>query len=182
MKEVKTWHISHEETNYLWACLLWGYRVIIPSYLRKQLLDELHGAYLGIVKMNPQAKGNMRQMGIINPNISPKLRHAHKNRKPSKSLKNGHELWSSPKWNPTLCFEMAECVLQSGEPQSWESDLELTIQTYGRNNFIKFFFIKGLYFSSYEISFFSSTKLQISITEIPPVVKCTQFVSFQLLV
>ncbi|XP_063900178.1 uncharacterized protein K02A2.6-like [Zophobas morio] len=38
------------------GCLLWGYRVIIPSKLRKRLLDELHGAHLGIVKMKAIAR------------------------------------------------------------------------------------------------------------------------------
>ena len=31
---------------------MWKYRIIIPQSLRVDLLEELHGAHLGVVKMN----------------------------------------------------------------------------------------------------------------------------------
>jgi len=37
-------------------CVLWGYRVIIPNSLRLELLEELHGAHLGVVKMKTLAR------------------------------------------------------------------------------------------------------------------------------
>lgn len=37
-------------------CLLWGYRVVVPTRLRKQLLDELHASHLGIAKMKSVAR------------------------------------------------------------------------------------------------------------------------------
>ncbi|KAG6438794.1 hypothetical protein O3G_MSEX000230 [Manduca sexta] len=32
-------------------CLLWGYRVIIPKNIRKNIMDELHASHLGITRM-----------------------------------------------------------------------------------------------------------------------------------
>jgi len=36
--------------------LMWGYRVIIPSKFRKSLLEEIHGAHLGMAKMKAVAR------------------------------------------------------------------------------------------------------------------------------
>ena len=35
-------------------CLTWGHRVIIPSELRPKMLEELHDAHMGVVKMKSQ--------------------------------------------------------------------------------------------------------------------------------
>ena len=37
-------------------CLLWGYRVIIPQKLRKNILNSLHESHLGIVKTKALAR------------------------------------------------------------------------------------------------------------------------------
>ncbi|CAG9114277.1 unnamed protein product [Plutella xylostella] len=37
-------------------CLVWGYRVVIPSKLRSSVLDELHEGHCGIVKMKQIAR------------------------------------------------------------------------------------------------------------------------------
>ena len=41
------------------GCLMWGHGVIIPYTLRKQLLNELHSAHLGICKMKSLARAYM---------------------------------------------------------------------------------------------------------------------------
>ncbi|XP_031347140.1 uncharacterized protein K02A2.6-like [Photinus pyralis] len=38
------------------GCVMWGYRIIIPTKFRQQLLDELHSSHLGIVKMKSIAR------------------------------------------------------------------------------------------------------------------------------
>lgn len=38
------------------GCILWGMRIIIPSKLRKGILEELHDSHLGIVKMKSLAR------------------------------------------------------------------------------------------------------------------------------
>ncbi|KAK9685994.1 Integrase zinc binding domain [Popillia japonica] len=36
--------------------LMWGYRVVIPAKFRKQLLEEIHGAHNGVVRMKALAR------------------------------------------------------------------------------------------------------------------------------
>ena len=38
------------------GCILWGGRVVIPSQLREQVVEELHAAHPGIVKMKSLAR------------------------------------------------------------------------------------------------------------------------------
>ncbi|XP_018406502.1 PREDICTED: uncharacterized protein K02A2.6-like [Cyphomyrmex costatus] len=38
------------------GCIMWGYRVVIPPSLRAELLVELHGIHLGVVKMKALAR------------------------------------------------------------------------------------------------------------------------------
>jgi len=35
---------------------MWGHRVIVPKTLQKEMLNELHSTYLGIVKMKTLAR------------------------------------------------------------------------------------------------------------------------------
>ncbi|KAH1028423.1 hypothetical protein HUJ05_001777 [Dendroctonus ponderosae] len=42
------------------GCLLKGFCVVIPKNLRKQILQEIHMAHTGIVKMKPLARGHQR--------------------------------------------------------------------------------------------------------------------------
>ena len=38
------------------GCVMWGYRVIVPVTLREKVLNELHDAHMGIVKMKALAR------------------------------------------------------------------------------------------------------------------------------
>lgn len=38
------------------GCVMWGYRIVIPTILRKKVLSELHNTHLGIVKMKMLAR------------------------------------------------------------------------------------------------------------------------------
>jgi len=38
------------------GCVILGYKVVIPSKSRKQILDELHSTHLGIVKIKALAR------------------------------------------------------------------------------------------------------------------------------
>ncbi|XP_053395598.1 uncharacterized protein K02A2.6-like [Mercenaria mercenaria] len=46
------------------GCLLWGIRVVIPTKLRKQILDLLHASHPGIVRMKNLARGYVWYPGI----------------------------------------------------------------------------------------------------------------------
>ncbi|EZA56038.1 hypothetical protein X777_04041 [Ooceraea biroi] len=41
------------------GCIMWGHRIIIPYALRKRVLQDLHSAHLGIVKMKMIARSHM---------------------------------------------------------------------------------------------------------------------------
>ncbi|XP_057329775.1 uncharacterized protein K02A2.6-like [Microplitis mediator] len=40
-------------------CLMWGYRMVVPKSLRKYLLEELHSAHAGIVRMKAMARSHV---------------------------------------------------------------------------------------------------------------------------
>lgn len=46
----KPFHSKSEKLSVESGCVLWGYRTIIPTKLRKQILQDLHRSHLGIVK------------------------------------------------------------------------------------------------------------------------------------
>ena len=49
----------------LWnGCIMWGVRIVIPSCLRSRLLQELHTAHLGVVKMKKIARSFIWWPGI----------------------------------------------------------------------------------------------------------------------
>ena len=57
-------HTRRNELSVHEGCLMWGLRVVIPSKLRKKVLDELHSGHLGVVKMKTLARGYAWWPGI----------------------------------------------------------------------------------------------------------------------
>jgi len=45
-------------------CVYWGLRVVIPSKLRKQVLEELHVGHMGMVKMKALARSHVWWPGL----------------------------------------------------------------------------------------------------------------------
>lgn len=56
--QLKPFKTRANELNIEHDLLLWGYRVIIPSALRKKFLGELHSTHSGIVKMKAKARSH----------------------------------------------------------------------------------------------------------------------------
>ncbi|XP_059047663.1 uncharacterized protein K02A2.6-like [Achroia grisella] len=46
------------------GCLVWGYRVVIPSSLRATVLNELHSGHIGVVKMKQLARNYLWWEGL----------------------------------------------------------------------------------------------------------------------
>lgn len=46
------------------GCVMWRMRVVIPNSLRDQVLDELHGGHLGVVKMQRLARSHVWRPGL----------------------------------------------------------------------------------------------------------------------
>ena len=49
--ELKPYFIRRHELTVEANCLLWGRKVIVPEKLQSAVLEELHTAHLGVVKM-----------------------------------------------------------------------------------------------------------------------------------
>ncbi|VVC41753.1 Ribonuclease H-like domain,Integrase, catalytic core,Reverse transcriptase domain [Cinara cedri] len=54
--DLKPYKDRHTDLSVEQGCLMLGYRVVIPSKSRKQILDELHSTHLGVVKMKAVAR------------------------------------------------------------------------------------------------------------------------------
>lgn len=55
-KELEPYKNRAKELSCENGILMWGYRVIIPTKFRSQLLREIHGAHMGVVKMKMLAR------------------------------------------------------------------------------------------------------------------------------
>ena len=64
----KPYYKRRNELTVHQGCILWGIRVAIPSKLQCNVLEELHDANLGVVKMKSQARSY-----ILWPNINGRL-------------------------------------------------------------------------------------------------------------
>ena len=49
---LKPFHSRRLELTLENDCVIWEYSIVVPQSLRTDLLEEFHGAHLGVVKMN----------------------------------------------------------------------------------------------------------------------------------
>ena len=54
--DLKPYYIRKDELSIEAGCLLWGYRIIIPSNLRGSILNELHSGHIGASRMKGLAR------------------------------------------------------------------------------------------------------------------------------
>lgn len=62
--DLKTYFVRRNELYVDRGCIVWGYRLVIPTQLRETLLNELHVGHLGIVKMKSLARSIIWWPGI----------------------------------------------------------------------------------------------------------------------
>lgn len=56
IERLKHFHVRKNELHLECDMLMWGHRVVIPAKLRRNILNELHSAHTGIVKMKSTAR------------------------------------------------------------------------------------------------------------------------------
>lgn len=62
--DLKPYFLRRNELYVEGGCVLWGYRVIIPTNLRKEILQELHIGHVGMVKMKSTARSYVWWPGL----------------------------------------------------------------------------------------------------------------------
>lgn len=62
--ELKAFFNKRNELTVARGCLLWGYRIVIPTVLRKNLVRELHVGRMSIVKMKAVARSYICWAGL----------------------------------------------------------------------------------------------------------------------
>ena len=62
--ELAPYYARRDELTMSQWCLMWGIRVVIPTKLCSQVLDEMHDGHLGVVKMKSFARSRVWWPGI----------------------------------------------------------------------------------------------------------------------
>lgn len=66
IEELKPYYYRKSELYIEQGCIVYRYRIIIPTILRKKILNELHAGHLGIVKMKSMARNYVYWANIDN--------------------------------------------------------------------------------------------------------------------
>ena len=62
--ELRPYWRKREEIAIKGDCVMWGTRIIIPTKLRKRVIEELHTAHPGVVRMKALARSHVRWPGL----------------------------------------------------------------------------------------------------------------------
>ena len=92
--EFKPYHIRRNELTVEANCLLWGRKVIISEKLQDKVLEELHTAHPGVVRMKSIAR-----IHVWWPGIDKKIEEVVKSCLPCQSIRNKPPLTSLHLWN-----------------------------------------------------------------------------------
>ena len=109
-EEMKKYFQKRNELSVEQGILMWGFRVIIPKMFRKQLLEDIHGSHLGIVKMKSIARSYFWWPGLdkdiedeanscqycLSERRNPPAHHLHVWEYPSKPFERVHADFAGP--------------------------------------------------------------------------------------
>ena len=92
--ELRPYHKRKDELIVEANCLLWGRKVIVPEKLQNKVLEELHTAHPGVVRMKSIAR-----IHVWWPGIDKKIEEVVKGCLPCQSNRNKPPLTSLHLWN-----------------------------------------------------------------------------------
>ena len=92
--ELKPYYTRKDELTVEANCLLWGRKVIVPEKLQSKVLEELHTAHPGVVRMKSCAR-----IHVWWPGIDKKIEEMVKSCLPCQSIRNKPPLTSLHCWN-----------------------------------------------------------------------------------
>ena len=92
--QLKPYHVRRDELTVEANCLLWGRKVIVPEKLQSIVLEELHTAHPGVVRMKSIAR-----VHVWWPGIDKKIEEVVKSCLPCQSNRNKPPLTSLHLWN-----------------------------------------------------------------------------------